>query len=45
MKEILSDPLKFWMLVGLAAVEIPALVFLIVAWCKACKEVKERKEE
>ena len=42
MKEILSNPLKFWMLVGLAAVEIPAIVFLIVAWCKACKEAKER---
>lgn len=44
MKEILSNPLKFWMLIGLAAIEIPAFLFLIIAWCKACKEVKEREE-
>ena len=43
MKEILSNPLKFWMLIGLATVEIPAFIFLIVAWCKACKEAKERE--
>ena len=44
MKEILSNPLKFWMLIGLAAVEIPAFLFLVFAWRKACKEAREREE-
>lgn len=38
MKEILSDPLKMTMLIILASLEIPAILFLIAAWIKAKKE-------
>lgn len=38
MREILNDPLKTTMLIILAALEIPAMVFLTVAWFKAKKE-------
>lgn len=38
MQEILNDPLKTTMLIILAALEIPAMVFLTVAWFKAKKE-------
>lgn len=38
MKGILQDPLKLTMLIILAALEIPAMIFLIVAWIKAKKE-------
>ena len=45
MKEILSNPLKFWMLIGLAVIEIPAFLFLVIAWRKACKETRKRDED
>ena len=45
MAEILNDPLKLWMLVILAAVEIPAIIFLIVMWIKACREAKKKGNE
>ena len=38
MREILNDPLKTTMLIILAVLEIPAMVFLTVAWFKAKKE-------
>lgn len=34
MKEILNDTLKLTMLIILAALEIPAAVFLIYAWVR-----------
>lgn len=45
MDEILNDPLRFWMLIFLVATEIPAIIFLIVMWKKACKEAKEKDTE
>lgn len=42
MDEILNDPLRLWMLIFLVATEIPAIIFLIVMWKKACKEAKEK---
>ena len=44
MDEILNDPLRFWMLVILVATEIPAIIFLIVMWKKACKEAKMNQD-
>ena len=44
MAEILQDPLKRTMLIILLAVEIPAVIFLVVSWFKACKEEKRRAE-
>lgn len=41
MDEILQDPLKLTMLCILAAIEVPAIIFLIVAWFKAKKEAGE----
>lgn len=41
MAEILNDPLKLRMLIILDAVEIPAIIFLIVMWIKARKEAKK----
>lgn len=36
--DILSDPLKLWMLVILAALEIPAAIILVRFWRKARRE-------
>ena len=44
MKEILSNPLKMWMLIGLAAIEIPAFLFLLIAWFRDCKKFKEEEK-
>lgn len=41
MEEILQDPLKRAMLCILVALEVPAIIFLIVAWFKAKKEAGE----
>lgn len=35
------SPLKIGMLIFLLVTEIPAAIFLIVAWKKACKEAKK----
>ena len=37
------SPLKIGMLIFLLVTEIPAAIFLIVAWKKDCKEAKERE--
>lgn len=37
-------PLKIGMLIFLLVTEIPAAIFLIIAWKKDCKEAKKRKE-
>lgn len=38
MIEILHDPLKLWMLVILAALEITAVIILVRLWRKARRE-------
>ena len=45
MAEILQDPLKKVMLIILAMLEVPAIIFLVVAWFKAKKEYGERDVE
>ena len=45
MHEILSDPVKTVMLVVLAALEVPAILFLVVAWCQAKREQKIRESK
>lgn len=36
---------KLVMVIFLLALEIPAAIFLVVGWKKACKEARERKAE
>ena len=36
--------MKTVMLIVLLALEIPAVIFLVVSWFKACKEARERKD-
>ena len=38
------EPIKIVMLIILLAMEIPAAIFLVVAWVRACREARERKE-
>ena len=45
MAEILQDPVKKVMLIILAMLEVPAIIFLVVSWFKAKKEYRERKVE
>lgn len=37
------EPIKIVMLIILLAMEIPAAIFLVVAWVRACREAKERE--
>lgn len=39
------EPIKIVMLIILLAMEIPAAIFLVVAWVKACREAMEREED
>ena len=36
---------KLVMLIILAALAIPAIIFLVVDWVKACREAKEREND
>lgn len=38
------EPYKIVMLIILLAMEIPAATFLVVAWVRACREARERKD-
>lgn len=39
------EPIKIVMLIILLAMEIPAAIFLVVAWVSACREAKKREED
>ena len=39
------EPYKIVMLIILLALEIPAATFLVVAWVRACREAKKRRED
>ena len=40
----LMEPYEIVMLIVLLALEIPAATFLVVAWVRACREARERKD-
>ena len=40
MAAIFEDPVKIVMLILLLVLEIPAAIFLVVAWVRACREAK-----
>ena len=39
------EPIKIVMLIILLAMEIPAAIFLVVAWVRACREARERTDD
>ena len=39
------EPIKIVMLIILLAMEIPAAIFLVVAWVRACREANKREED
>ena len=39
------EPYKIVMLIILLALEIPAAIFLVVGWVRACREAKKREED
>lgn len=40
----MQDPLKIVMVVLLVVMEVPAAIFLIVAWKRACKERRDKED-
>lgn len=45
MADILENPVKLVMLILLLAMEIPAAIFLVVAWVRACREAKGERHK
>ena len=43
--EFVWDPVKIAMLIVLLAMEIPAAIFLVVAWVRACSEAKKLEDD
>ena len=41
----MQDPVRIIMVIVLVVTEVPAAIFLIVAWKRACREARERRDD
>ena len=41
----MQDPVRIIMVIVLVVTEVPAAIFLVTAWKRACKEARERRDD